>query len=117
MPDTVIATNSFYRSFSSIPANSGRREPRPQTHSSRQRVERPHPIRERRLDELRERVVASLASLGYPSLIAVDCQASSDRIVLSGTLPSYHLKQMAQVAALRVAGPGRVDNRVVVTPQ
>jgi hypothetical protein len=67
------------------------------------------------LHELCYHVAQAIAGLRYPSLAAVRCEAAADRIVLSGNLPSYHLKQMAQVAALRIAGRGRVDNRVVVT--
>lgn len=70
---------------------------------------------DRTVDELPERVALALSALGYPSLAAVRCDVAAGRVVLSGTLPSYHLKQMAQVAALGVAGRGRVDNRVIVT--
>jgi hypothetical protein len=70
---------------------------------------------DRDLHELCNQVAQAIAALGYPSLRAVSCEAAADLIVLSGNLPSYHLKQMAQVAALRVAGRRRVDNRVVVT--
>lgn len=70
---------------------------------------------DRRFDELQERVASALSALGYPSLAAVHCDVAAGRVVLSGMLPSYHLKQMAQVAALGVAGRGRVDNRVIVT--
>lgn len=70
---------------------------------------------DRRLDELPERVALALSALGYPSLATVRCEVAAGRVVLSGILPSYHLKQMAQVAALGVAGRGRVDNRVIVT--
>jgi hypothetical protein len=62
-----------------------------------------------------ERILQALAALGYPSLKSVNCEVTAERIVLSGAVPSYHLKQVAQEAALRVAGPRRVDNRVVVT--
>jgi hypothetical protein len=70
---------------------------------------------DRRVEGLRDRVVRALVSLGYPTLTTVKCDVAYGRVILSGELPSYHLKQMAQVAALRVAGPGRVDNQVVVT--
>lgn len=63
----------------------------------------------------RDRVREALLALGYPSLAAIDCHVASGRVVLSGAVRSYHLKQMAQVVALKVAGSGRVDNRVVVT--
>lgn len=64
--------------------------------------------------DLRRRVVASLSSVGYAALSRIDCEVDYGRIILAGSVSSYHLKQMAQVAALRVAGVHRVENRVVV---
>src|SRR5690348_6531724 len=115
MSDALVATSSFRRPASAIPVGSAWREAILAAPQSRRRLTGSPTAFDRRVDELRERVVQALASLGYPSLTAVDCEVSFNRVVLSGCLPSYHLKQMAQVAALRVAGPGRVDNRVVVT--
>ena len=117
MPDALIATNHFRRPYSAIAVSSDHRELSQLPQEAQRRVDRRLSALDRRLVDLRERVVEAIASLRYPSLVAVDCKVAADRIVLSGSLPSYHLKQMAQVAALRVAGPGRVDNRVVVTSQ
>ena len=117
MPDALIATNPNRRPYSAFPVRSDHRELSQPPQGARRRVDRRLSALDRRFVGLRERVVEAIASLGYPSLVAVDCKVAADRIVLSGSLPSYHLKQMAQVAALRVAGPGRVDNRVVVTSQ
>lgn len=112
MPDALIATSRYCHSSSAIAARSGHRELSQPPLRTRPGVDRRFSFIDRR-----ERVVEAIASLGYPSLGGVDCEVAGDRIVLSGSVPSYHLKQMAQVAALRVAGPGRVDNRVVVTSQ
>ncbi|WP_145435188.1 BON domain-containing protein [Lacipirellula limnantheis] len=73
------------------------------------------PLVDRGIERTNDRVREALLALGYPSLAAIDCHVASGRVILSGAVRSYHLKQMAQVVALRVAGPGRVDNRVVVT--
>ncbi len=35
-------------------------------------------------------------------------------MVLSGSVPSYHLKQLAQVYVQRVEGIGEIDNRLEV---
>ena len=115
MPDALVTAITFRRLNPSASDSSERRESLQNPQPSRRRVEDQTSSLDRCLDELRARVLRSLASLGYPSLIAVECEVASDGIVLYGALPSYHLKQMAQVAAIRVAGPGRVDNRVVVT--
>lgn len=114
MPD-ALATSSFRRPPSAVPVGSAWRELSSSAHQGRRRLLGSPSAFDRRVDQLQERVVEALASLGYPSLAAVDCEVTSNRVVLSGRLPSYHLKQMAQVAALRVAGAGQVDNRVVVT--
>ena len=90
------------------------REARKKANSNHRRVEYPPRTASRYVEGLRDQVIHALASLGYPSLDAVDCEVSAGRVILSGSLPSYHLKQLAQVAALRVAGPGHVDNQVVV---
>ena len=113
MPDALLAANSVRRD--NRPLSGEPRESMPSPLSGRRRVDHQLPTLNRCVDELRDRVVQALASLGYPSLVAVECEVAANRIVLSGALPSYHLKQMAQVAALRVAGPSKVDNRVVVT--
>lgn len=68
-----------------------------------------------RLQLVSEAVQSAVNALGYPILGTVNCSAAADGLVLSGAVPSYYLKQMAQVAALRVAGSVRVANRLVVT--
>jgi len=72
-------------------------------------------INRSRLQLASENVKATLESLGYPVLGSVSCAVGQEGLVLSGAVPSYYLKQMAQVAALRVAGSVRVVNRLIVT--
>jgi osmotically-inducible protein OsmY len=57
---------------------------------------------------------ASLQGSGYAALAFVGCRAHGDRVVLDGSVPTYHLKQLAQTVVQRVAGVGRVDNRLAV---
>jgi osmotically-inducible protein OsmY len=64
--------------------------------------------------ELRASVAGSLFECGRPALRVVRCDVSGDRVILSGAVPSYHLKQLAQAVAVRVAGVGRVENRIAV---
>jgi osmotically-inducible protein OsmY len=64
---------------------------------------------------LAEAVTASLTDSGYADLSCVDCQVLDDAIVLEGSVPSYHLKQLAQTFAGRVAGVGRIVNRLAVS--
>jgi osmotically-inducible protein OsmY len=57
---------------------------------------------------------ASLQDSGYAALSLVGCRAHGDRVVLDGSVPTYHLKQLAQTVVQRVAGVGRVDNQLAV---
>lgn len=53
----------------------------------------------------------------YPELRRICCCVSDDRIVLSGTVPSFYLKQMAQCLLFRRFGGRRqVDNQLKVMP-
>ena len=72
-------------------------------------------INRSRLQLASENVRETLNALGYPILGSVSCTSAQEGIVLSGSVPSYYLKQIAQVAALRVAGSVRVVNRLIVT--
>lgn len=118
MPEALVGTNFTHRYHLRSHGNrasSERRDSSQYFQPNRLRVDDQPNTLDRYFDELRGQVIQAITSLGYPTLVAVQCEVAADRIVLSGALPSYHLKQMAQVAALRVAGPGKVDNRVVVT--
>ena len=59
---------------------------------------------------LAELAAASLIESGYAALSAVDCRSAGDAIILQGAVPTYHLKQLAQVFVQRVNGVGRVIN-------
>jgi osmotically-inducible protein OsmY len=67
-----------------------------------------------RSKELRAAAAASLFHSGYTALSRIGCDVLGDRIILQGSVPSYHLKQMAQATVQRVAGVGRVENRLAV---
>ena len=68
----------------------------------------------RRIGDLKARIVEALDNSGYAALSAVGCDVDSNRVILRGSVPSYHLKQLAQVHALRVDGIGRLENRLEV---
>jgi osmotically-inducible protein OsmY len=69
-------------------------------------------------DDVRELLVAaasaSLIDSGYAALGAVACRSAGDSIILHGSVPTYHLKQMAQVIVQRVEGVRQVINRLDV---
>ncbi|HUY88720.1 MAG TPA: hypothetical protein VMV10_08305 [Pirellulales bacterium] len=64
---------------------------------------------------LRKRILAALRTAGYPELWSVRCHVSEDAVVLSGVLPSYHLKQVAQHAILVLNDPRVVKNLIEVS--
>ena len=51
---------------------------------------------------------------GYTQLERVACQAQNNTVILTGELPTYHLKQVAQTIALSVPQVNQVDNRIIV---
>ena len=63
---------------------------------------------------LQSDVVGALVRSGYAALAGVGCEVNGERVVLFGAVPTYHLKQLAQVFAQRVDGVGKVVNRIAV---
>src|SRR5262245_50489770 len=59
-------------------------------------------------------VAARLRLSGYPSLYGLQCDLRDDVFVLSGAVPTYHLKQLAQVLALHTPGVRQVENCLTV---
>jgi hypothetical protein len=62
------------------------------------------------LRELRQLLSAS----PYFALRLVHCSCDDKSIVLSGRVPSYYLKQLAQTLAGQVDGAKSIDNRLEV---
>lgn len=50
----------------------------------------------------------------YPVLKNVVCECSAGRLVLTGAVGSYYLKQMAQTLVARIPGVEQVDNQLEV---
>jgi osmotically-inducible protein OsmY len=67
-----------------------------------------------RCQDLQARVIDALVHSGYAALALVGCDVEPNRVILHGCVPSYHLKQLAQVYAQRVEGIGRIENRLDV---
>lgn len=55
-----------------------------------------------------------LARCGYPALKAVDCTWRNGVLYLSGRVPSYYLKQLAQEKVRNVKGVEEIVNRTEV---
>jgi hypothetical protein len=66
-------------------------------------------------EEIRARVRYALAKSAYYSVRRIDCSMQGGMLTLSGRVPSYYLKQVAQIAAIEVLNPPtRIDNRLEV---
>lgn len=65
-------------------------------------------------EELCDQIRQALRTTGYHSLRLLRVETASGCVALSGRVSSYYLKQMAQSAAMSVAGARRVVNEVEV---
>ena len=63
---------------------------------------------------LRSLVIDRLRSSGYPLLGRLACEVADGVVTLSGDVPTFHLKQVAQAVLLQVGAVRRVRNRLVV---
>jgi osmotically-inducible protein OsmY len=68
--------------------------------------------RDRRLAAL---VTARLRRSGYPFLWSVKCDAHEGIVILTGAVPTFHLKQIAQELAIHTLGVRQIRNRLHVT--
>lgn len=65
--------------------------------------------------ELQDTVCQQLGHSGHHGLRRVEVQVDNQRVVLSGTVGSYYLKQVAQETARQVCPERRVHNRLDVS--
>ncbi len=61
-----------------------------------------------------ERVRLALSAAGYGPLRHVEVTVQAGAVFLTGQVPSYHLKQLAQEAALAALATHRVRNDLAV---
>ena len=65
--------------------------------------------------DLRARAAAALSRSAHFRTRRVTCTVEAGNVVLSGAVPSWHHKQLAQQAVLGLAGIAGVRNRLEVT--
>ena len=65
-------------------------------------------------EDLRSRASAALSRSAHFRTRAVQCRVEAGDVVLSGAVPSWHHKQLAQQAVLGLAGAAGVRNRLQV---
>jgi osmotically-inducible protein OsmY len=63
---------------------------------------------------IEDAIQAALAASGYPAIGALKCEVVEGTIVLSGTVSSFYLKQLAQSVVLRLEAAQFLHNRVEV---
>jgi osmotically-inducible protein OsmY len=66
-------------------------------------------------DDSASLVVERLRRSGYPFLRGIKCEDRDGITVLSGTVPTFHLKQIAQALASHTPGVRQIENRLQVT--
>jgi osmotically-inducible protein OsmY len=67
-----------------------------------------------KLDELAERC---LHSNSYLAMKNISCESLDGVLTLRGHLPTYYLKQIAQMIVAQVEGVKHIDNQIeVITP-
>jgi len=59
---------------------------------------------------LAERIKRALQATGYGALRAIDVSVNARIVHITGRVPSYYLKQIAQATALAVPGTHNIDN-------
>jgi len=70
----------------------------------------------RKPSRLADEVLARLQESGHRTLCQLRVEERHGQVTVSGRVPSFYLKQMAQVIASTVDGVHRVCNETVVAP-
>lgn len=65
-------------------------------------------------DRIQRAAQSALRATGYRPLAKLDCSVRDGVVVLSGIVPSYYLKQVAQETVLRLNVAFGIENSVVV---
>ena len=67
--------------------------------------------------QLYNEVAYALASSKYTSIRRLSCSVSQGVVELSGTVPSFYLKQLAQAAIMQLSSEAMVRNLVQVSDE
>ena len=65
--------------------------------------------------EICDRAMHLLAQNPYRAMRYIACDVRDGALILSGRVPSYHLKQMAQAALAELCVVARIENRIEVS--
>lgn len=64
--------------------------------------------------QIRQRATEALRERGYACLEEIECHATEGTILLTGTVPSFYMKQVAQQSVLNLPAVEDVVNRLEV---
>lgn len=73
------------------------------------------PVNSERDRHLQAAAREALSNSPYSQLRQLDCQVDSGVVEITGTVATFYLKQLAQVALMRLDPGGRVRNLIEVT--
>jgi osmotically-inducible protein OsmY len=62
-------------------------------------------------------VITALRGSGYTALHCLSCSVLDGHVEISGAVPSFYMKQMAQVAVMQLEGADGVQNLIEVRDQ
>lgn len=65
--------------------------------------------------QLREAALAAISNSKYAALRQLSCTVAEGVVEITGTVPSFYLKQLAQAAIMQLDGVGTVRNLVSVS--
>lgn len=72
-------------------------------------------VSERGMDDmLRDAILNGLRQSGYRALSRIQCEVMGGTVALSGVVPSFFLKQIAQTIIMRMSGVKRLTNQLEV---
>jgi osmotically-inducible protein OsmY len=71
----------------------------------------PRPAPDVRLKNI---VTSELHASGYRPLIFVECYVHEGLVILSGSVPSFYLKQIAQTVVMKIDGVNGIENELRV---
>lgn len=80
------------------------------------RISERTPLQASASENLAAVIAGLLQKSGFRNLNKVTCELDARRIKLSGTVQSFHEKQVAQTIAASVGDVRSIDNQIVVTP-
>lgn len=63
---------------------------------------------------LRNSAKAAPRATGYGSLITIECDVHEGLVTLSGRVPSFYMKQVAQNAVMNLGNLNGIENRLCV---